>query len=482
MPRSEHPKSIEAVDLPLFISAADGQPGYEQLARQLKSLIVSRTLKVGSRLPSSRALAASLGVNRNTVVAAFESLANAGLVETRGRGGTVVSDLSERTARRLPNAPTVRARSIAARSASREASEPQTDFRVGFADPSPLPLEVWRRACREAGRYLPPASYGDPRGDLELRKQIVLYLGRTRAMRIDPDDVVITAGAGPAIERIAEAMLGKNDRAALEEPGYPRAAQAFRRQGARLVPVPVDEDGIDTRSLCSLKQTPKILHVTPSHQYPTGALLSLARRQSLLRWANDNKVLIVENDYDGEFRYVSPPLPVLAALSGLENVAYVGTFSKVLTPAIRLGFLIARTELIDTVIRFIRRARDPVSIVTQRIVCWLIKSGELEKHIRRTRRQYALRRAKILESLKAIPTVESVSGHAAGLHVVVKLRPGIPYASLLSRLRRSRIAMDTVADCCLTRHPEERLLLAYGHLSERQIVEGTKRLAAAITD
>src|SRR5262249_32231634 len=156
-------------------------------------------------------------------------------------------------------------------------------------------------------RHLPGADYGDPRGDAELRTQIALYVGRTRALRIDPAQVVIAAGAGQAIERIAEVILNPGDRAALEEPGYTRGARIFQRFGARLVPVPVDEEGIDTGPLFAAKQTPALLHLTPSHQYPLGARLNLARRHALIRWAREKEVLIIENDYDGEFRYGSVP-------------------------------------------------------------------------------------------------------------------------------------------------------------------------------
>ncbi|MGH7105229.1 MAG: PLP-dependent aminotransferase family protein, partial [Acetobacteraceae bacterium] len=234
---------MNAADLPLAASGDAGTPRYLQLADQLQGLIESLTLRAGTKLPASRELALALGLNRNTVVAAFERLKSFGLIETRGRGGSIICNLTQQSA--LP------ASRPKLRGGKPEARRPanSVDFRAGFADPSPLPIKVWRRACREAGRHLPGGDYGDPRGDAALRAQIARYLGRTRSMRADQNQVMITAGSGHAIERIAETCLRRQDNAAVEEPGYPRAAGIFKRSGARVIPIPVDEEGIDTDSL-----------------------------------------------------------------------------------------------------------------------------------------------------------------------------------------------------------------------------------------
>lgn len=478
MAKSRQPDVIDAGDLPLSIRADSDSPAYVQIGQQLRALIESSTIRVGAKLPSSRALASVLGVNRNTIVAAFEWLANAGVVEAHGRAGTVVSDLSSYAAQ--PKAERVSAKRQPPERAVARGSAGLIDFRLGSADPTPLPVEVWRRACREAGRHLPRADYGDPRGEEALRRQIVLYVGRTRGLRVESEQVLITAGAGQAIERIADVALQQGDFAALEEPGYPRAAHAFSRSGATVLPVDVDEEGIDVAQLLALKRVPKVVHVTPSHQYPLGARLSAVRREQLMTWAHQKRVLIIENDYDGEFRYGSAPLPALAAMANLADVAYVGTFSKVLTPAIRLGFLVAKTDLVDVVARVVAESRDPVSIITQRIVCWLIASGELDRHLRRTRRQYAARRAVALQSLAGIRGVESVSGESAGLHVVIRLSEGLSQNALMLRLAEDDVKIDRAADFRMQRAADPRLLVAYGHLREDKIQEGAMRLAAAI--
>ena len=505
MTQNRQPKSIDAADLPLSVDAAAATAAYVQLANQLQALIESRALPSGVKLPATRALARALAINRNTVVASFERLASLGWIEAYGRGGTVVSNLSrqiaatsrDRTGNRAariaggsgraePVGPGVVASFRGAKPSSRRvstsspASPPRFDFRLGSADPSPLPIEVWRRACREAGRQLPGAGYGDPTGEIELRTQVALYLGRTRAMRVDPAQVMITAGAGQAIERLAEVILRPKDRAAVEEPGYPRAVRALRRFGASLMAVPVDADGIDTSVLFAQKKTPKVIHLTPSHQYPTGARLSPARRHALIQWAANHDVVIIENDYDGEFRYGTAPLPALGALAGFDHIAYVGTFSKVLSPAIRLGFVVARPNLIGAMSAVVAQTRDAVSVVTQRIVTWLIRSGELERHIRRTRRSYASRRSTMLEALARIPQVEAVIGHAAGLHVVVQVRARTATRNLPTRLQRAGVLVDRVADFQSGAGTDSRLLLAYGHLTEAEIVTGLQVLGAAL--
>ena len=474
MAQTEQPKEIDAADLPLSVSGDADTSRYLQLAHQLQALIDSGTLRAGSRLPPSRELALALGVNRNTVVSAFERLKSFGLIETRGRGGSVVCNLMRQTA---PPASRPRLRG---RSPGAPRPAHPIDFRMGSADPSPLPLEVWRRACREAGRHLPGGDYGDPRGDAALRGEIALYLGRTRSMRVDPDHVMITAGSGRAIERIAEVCLRRRDTAVVEEPGYPSAASIFQRLGARLIPVPVDEEGLDTDYLQAANRPIRLIHVTPSHQYPLGGRLSSARRNFLIQWARQNGALIIENDYDGEFRYGAAPLPALGSLAGFDHIAYVGTFSKVLSPAIRLGFVVTRPDLIAAMAKLVAESRDSVSIVTQRIIAWLIGSGELEKHVRRVRRSYAQRRAAMLQALSEIPQIQSVTGQAAGLHVVVGLRAGLRLMRLAGQWERHGIVVDRVADFQLGRQSDDRVLMAYGHLTEPVIVEGIRRFGAAI--
>ena len=473
MIKNEQPKEINAADLPLAVGRDVKTPRYLQLANQLQALIDSRTLRAGTKLPPSRALALTLGLNRNTVVAAFERLTSLGLIESRGRRGSIVCDVAR------PSTPSSRPRLRRGNREVRPAAN-RIDFRMGFADPSPLPLKAWRRACREAGRRLPDADYGDPRGDVGLRTQIAMYLGRTRSMRVDPNQVMITAGSGRAVERIAEVWLRPKDNAAVEEPGYPRAASVFERCGARLVPVPVDEEGINTDFLIAGKRAIRLIHVTPSHQYPLGARLSLARRNSLLQWARQSGALIIENDYDGEFRYGITPLPALGALAGFDHIAYVGTFSKVLSPAIRLGFVVTRIDLVAAMAELVAQARDSVSIVTQRIITWLISSGELEKHVRRVRRNYAARRTTMLQALSDLPHIQSVTGQAAGLHVVVKLRGEARPGTLAARLERHGVVADRVADFQLGRRSDDRVLMAYGHLTESDIVEGVRRFGAAV--
>lgn len=451
-----------------------GTPRYLQLANQLQALIDSHTLRAGIKLPPSRELSLTLGLNRNTVVAAFERLRSLGLIESRGRGGSFVCDAVRQT-----HPPASRPN---LRLGSRQVHQSATriDFRMGFADPSPLPIKVWRRACREAGRHLPGSDYGDPRGNAALRAQIAMYLGRTRSMRVAPDQVMITAGSGRAIEKIAEVYLRRRDNAAVEEPGYPRAAGIFERLGARIIPIPVDDEGLDTDYLQAVGRRIRLLHVTPSHQYPLGARLSSARRNSLIRWAQKNGTLIIENDYDGEFRYGTAPLPALNALAGFDHIAYVGTFSKVLSPAIRLGFVVTRADLVEAMAQRVAQARDSVPIITQRIIAWLIGSGEIEKHVRRVRGSYAERRRMMLHALSEIPEVQSVTGQAAGLHVVVRLRAELRLKTLAPQLEHQGIVLDRVADFQRGQRQDERVLMAYGHLPELEIVEGVRRFGAAV--
>lgn len=457
-----------AAALDLRLEAASGLPAFRQIAQQLAAAIAGGRVKAGTRLPPSRALAEQLGIARNSVVEAYAELAANGFLDPRGRHGTYVLPRPSREPGVAAPAP----------DADRPHETPRLDLGLGNVRAQALPLTVWRAACREAGRHHPPSGYGDPRGDAGLRAAIAAWLRRHRATDVDPDHLLVTPGAGQAVELIARTLVRRGDVCALEDPGYPRAARAFLAAGGRLKGVPVDEEGACIERLFSGPRRPAFVHVTPAHQYPLGGRLSGPRRRALLEGAHRHGTLVVENEYDHEFVHAGIALPPL--LHGApDRVLLIGTFAKAISPALRLGFIAAPPPIADRLAAAIARDRLQVSWPVQRMVEFLIRSGELERHLRRVRRHYARLRQAIRDRLGGVPGL-GLCGDAGGLHVVLRTRPPARVARIERALASRGIAIETLARYAIERRPEPALLLGYGGLDEAGLAEVLDTVVASL--
>jgi GntR family transcriptional regulator/MocR family aminotransferase len=455
-----------------------------QLTEQLRRAILDGRLGAGMRLPSTRSLATTVGVSRNVALAAYDELFAEGYVEGRHGSGTYVSgDLpslprpslpvppgSPRWLRELPPPPEV------------EPSLPGAiEFRLGRPFTTQLPADVWRRVWNDVSGQLPPSDYGAPAGDPELRAAIAGYLRRSRGVACGTDDVIITGGALQAVDLVTRATVEPGDPVAFEEPGYSLARQVLQARGARLVPVPVDDDGLRVDRLPVGPDAPYYVYVTPSHQYPLGARMPVARRVALIEWARENDGLVVEDDYDSEFRFDAPPLPALAGLDESGRVAYVGTFSKVLSPALRVGYLVAPPPLLERVQRLKRLSDYHTPWPVQRALATFILEGHLERHIRRMRRHYGEKRAALAESLAPVADVARLQGLEAGLHAFLELDARIDPARVAKRAHTNhRVIVSTLDSYYIGRPTRSGLLLGYGGLSQTEIERGGAVLAQII--
>lgn len=419
-----------AVPLPVDLSGIrlDARQGLaRQLYEGLRERILDGRLQSGTRLPASRDLAALLGISRNTVTRAFDQLYAEGYVEGRIGDGTYVAELS--TASRP--APAVQAKAatsealqrLQAHHLSRPLIGPPRAFRVGVPAFDLFPFETWARLSARFWRKPSPArlGYGDPAGDWQLRELIAAYLRNGRGLHCDPAQVIVTCGAQQAISLCAQLLVEPGDRVAIENPGYRAAGHAFAVAGAQLAGIPVDADGLDTAALERAGDC-RLTYVTPSHQYPTGVTLSLARRLELLDWAERHDGWIVEDDYDGEYRYSGTPLAPLAALDRQGRVLYVGTFCKIAFPALRLGYLVLPPALVEPFAR--RRALDMrhSEIGTQAVMAEFIAAGHFQRHIRRMRTAARSRRDALLAGWPVdIPGCAPMPAVEAGLHLCVRV-------------------------------------------------------------
>ena len=456
-----------------------------QLIEQLRRAILQGQLVPGRRLPSTRVLADALGISRNIAMIAYDELYAQGYLERRQGSGTYVS--RELPALPRPGRPFI---AEAPRWLPRAALPEKPDhtlyksatlaFRLGVPDISSFPQSAWRLIWREVVSQLPPAHYGSPLGSNELRTAIAEFLGRSRGITCDKEDVIITSSAGQALDLIARTVLRSGGLVGFEEPGYSLARQILLAQRASIVPIPVDDDGMQVEALPVGSAAPVLVYVTPSHQFPLASRLSLARRMALLEWAGSNDSLIIEDDYDSEFRFDASPLPALASLDMHGRVAYIGTFSKILTPALRVGYLVAPRALRMLIAQFKILTDYHTSWPLQQALVALINDGYLERHIRRMCRLYAEKRALLSATLLPVAHLARLRGLEAGLHAYLELNVDLDAQVVAYETARRGVLVNTLDDYYMGRPDRNGLLLGYGGLSLREIARGTKILAEVI--
>jgi len=470
-----------------------GRRLYEQLRRQMSD----GTLCAGSQVPSTRALAAEFGVSRTTVTAVYEQLAAEGFIVTAaGRVARVASQLTPlappRLGRRARPQPAlsaygkrIEAMALPALSAGKP---PRIDFLYGAVAARDFPALPWRRAHQAALlQHQPRLYYEPPEGDASLRRALQGYLARARGLLCDAEQIVIVHGSQQAIDLCARVLLDPGDAFAFEDPGYLMARRCFEATGARLLPVPVDDQGLDTSRLPEDRHV-RLAYTTPSHQFPLGAMLPIGRRQELLRWAARRQAWIIEDDYDGEFRYGQRPIEALHAIDTEGRVIYIGTFSKALSPQLRLGYLVLPVELVP-VFRQAKSLSDRhAPVIEQRALATLIDSGAYERHVRRVRRENERRRSALLDVItKHLPAGARVVGTAAGLHVVLWL-PMLGQqdeAAVVAAAREAGVGVYPLSP--LYAGPSARskprpagLILGYASLDVEQIRKGVRALGAAL--
>ncbi len=427
-------RTAPEITLPLELSGEGSLPA--QLAAELRRLIGGTVLAPGEALPSTRALAAHLGLSRGTVVAAYDQLLAEGYLSASTGRSTIVNPQLRRTRPRplRPVAP--------------EPSEPRArlDLRPGRPWAAEVAGPAWRAAWRQAS--LGPADAEiTPLGLPELRTAWADHLRRTRAVVRDPSQLAVTGGGREGLALLLLALAEGRPRplrVGVEEPGYPSLRRVPARFGATVLPVAVDEHGLRVADLPTGAEAPDLLVVTPSHQYPLGGSLPVDRRQALLEWARQHRVVIIEDDYDSELRYTSQPLPALAALDDPADgrVVLLGTLSQTLTPALGIGYLALPAWLVPPVVAARRDLGGPVGLVTQRAMAQYLVSGALRVHTQRMRTRYRRRRAQVAAALAGVPGLR-VHPMDGGLHAVVE--SSRPEAEVVTRLAASGVRVSPLS-------------------------------------
>ena len=446
-------------EFPITLDRNDPSPLAAQLAGQPRNAILSGLLRPDHTLPATRRMAFELGISRGVVVRVFEQLTGEGFLESHGAGGTrvVIRPDVQRPFHKERQCPPT------------QDGRPIIDLMPGR--PSGTPLEnrewhtAWRKAVSEQGTTLLPPALGAE----NLRQAVAEHLAVSRGLDVGPDDVIITAGTSDALHLAVAALRSRREhpRILVEDPGYPTARRVMAAAGAVVEAVPVDEDGLRASQLATLEQLPDAVLITPSHQYPLGGRMPVQERLDLLNWAAQHGVLVLEDDYDSEFRHRRMPLPAVASLPSTAEVALLGTFSKTLSPWLRCGYLVVRGGSGQALKAMRENLDTPVPGIMQTALSHYIQGGGLARHIARARREYAHRRELLLERLGARPDVQ-VSALDGGLHAVLRFQ-GKDAGQLAEEALSRGVRMATLAAYYAERRPENGLVIGYGAPSDLQL-------------
>ncbi|WP_437289406.1 PLP-dependent aminotransferase family protein [Sorangium sp. So ce406] len=484
-----------AWELSLAVDPASPQPIFLQIARALSDDIRRGRLRAGAELPGSRALARSLSVHRNTVLAAYRELAAEGWIEASAARGTFVA----------AELPAPAPRRFARRAAARTEAPARLGFDLGATSLRPLPLaaegtlrmsgglpdmrlvptdalaRAYRRALRaEAKRLL---DYADPRGHERLRAALAAMLSAVRGLAAGPESVLVTRGSQMAIDLVARALIAPGDAVAVESYGYRPAWEALRLAGARLVPVPVDAAGLSVDALAELAERERVraVYVTPHHQYPTTAVLAPGRRIALLELCRSRRVAVIEDDYDHEFHYDGRPVLPLASADTAGVVVYVGTLSKILAPGLRLGFVVAPEPLIERLAlhrAFVDRQGDHA---VERAVAELLEDGEVQRHAQRARRIYRARRDLLVEALRArLGHALDFRVPAGGMALWARVDAAIDADAWAERALARKVAFSAGRRYAFDGKRRPFLRLGFAALDEGEIREAVERMVKAI--
>lgn len=474
----------------IAVNRESGRPLHRQIYDAYRSMIVEGSLKPGQQIPSTRALTSELGISRIPLLNAYAQLLAEGYFETRKGAGTFVcGSLPEQMMRangrpRRSLSSDSRARPIARRAERLEPYEFEPWFGLGpFSLSQPaydqFPFRIWSSLVVRHCRRLQPSgmTYGDPRGFELLRQAICTYLRTARGVRCDPQQVMIVSGSQQALEISARVLLDPGTPVWVEEPGYWLTRRALEAAGCRLIPVAVDKDGLNVPAGIKRCRRARAAYVAPSHQFPLGSTMSALRRLQLLEWAQRSGSWIIEDDWDSEFRYGSMPIASLQGLDASDRVIYIGTFSKVLFPSLRIGYAVIPKDLVGHFIVARRTMDITPPYLQQAVLTDFLREGHFARHIRRMRILYDERRAKLVESItEQFGTKLEVFGSEAGMHLLVGLPRGFDDVVVAKRAAAEKLWLAPLSPYYLGKVRGHGLILGFGGTSTSEIPDAVGQL------
>ena len=486
------------MDLAIYLNRSLPKPIYQQLTEKIRRAVLEGRLKPNQKLPSSRSLAKSLIISRSTVTQCYEQLESEGYLVTKKGSGTYVCHqipdewLKSRSIE--PVTKTTQTNYFLSNFAQNltaidrlSVSEPDLEISFRYGNPAYkyFPIQEWRklinRHCHNSPELL--NYFRDAAGYFPLRQEIADYLGRSRAVRCTPDRIVITNGSQQALNLIARLLLDPGDWIAVEEPGYLGARCCFQGQFAKIQPIAVNNTGLDVEALNNYQQNFKLVYVTPSHQFPTGVTMSLSQRIKLLQWAQETNTFIIEDDYDSEYRYGSQPIPALQGMDRSGSVIYVGTFSKTLFPSSRIGYLVVPKDLVPIFSKAKWLCDRFCPILEQYALTDWMKLGHFERHIRKMRQLYNLRRQALITAFdKYFGDRVTILGENAGIHLMAKITTNLSDEEIIKIAAAAGIGLISARGYYLQpqyQHQGE-FIFGYGQLETAEIDRGILLLSQVL--
>jgi GntR family transcriptional regulator / MocR family aminotransferase len=476
-------KTISPPAIVFGVDRDSSVPLFRQIYDRTRIAITAGRIRPGERLPSARSLAAQLGAARGTVDAAYATLAGEGWIVARGAAGTVVAPQLGEATQLEPPARAPARRHPASRPVGAE-SAPHL-FRMGLPALDAFPRKLWARLVAREVRTMSPGrlSYPDPAGDHGLREAISAYLAISRGVFSTPDQVFITSGYQGGLSLIGRALFEPGATVWLEDPGYRLARRGLVAAGAHLVPIPVDDDGMRIEEAITHAPQARFAVVTPSHQSPLGVALSLPRRLALLAWAEANSAWVIEDDYDGEFHYAGRPLPAMKSLDRGDVVLYAGSFSKVLFPGLRLGYLVVPTRLTERLTAAAHALSGGYGRLEQAVVARFMIEGHFARHLRRMRGLYAGRRTALAAALaKAFGDRLQIGLQSGGMHLLARPSGDTPDRELVRLAERNGLAPAALSAQAIIADCGPGLLLSFTNIPEAQAENAAQTLLRAIGD
>ncbi|AQR96100.1 PLP-dependent aminotransferase family protein [Clostridium saccharoperbutylacetonicum] len=474
-------------------------PLYLQIYNQLKDQIISGEIIAGSKLPSTRKLSIQLNVSRNTVESAYMQLSSEGYIESKAGSGffslkldnSFISNLKNKNMSSQKIEPNTQKNSNLSNDIYNSFDNSSDDyyqynFEYGKLSASDFPLRIWKRISNKCLSNLNAddmISYGSRTGENELQIEIMNYLKRSRGVTCKSEQIIISSGMGYCLSLLCQLLREDFSQIALEDPGYTGAKDIFINNGYKVKPINLEADGIDINELENSKS--RIVYVTPSHQFPTGVVIPIAKRLKLLDWAIRNQGIIIEDDYDSEFKYNSKPIPSIQSIDSNGTVIYVGTFSKALSPSLRINYMVLPNNLLEKYHQNFKMYQSPVPLLEQKIIQQFIKLGHYERHLRKI---YLINKRKYNILINAIKEFlgQNVTIHAqnAGLHILLEVNNGLKEKVLIETAKNCSVRVYPVSLFWMQKHKykDNMVLLGFGSMLEQDIVEGIKLLKKAWFD
>lgn len=469
----------------IVISNASNVPLYLQIYDQIKDSILSGEISEGSKLTSIRMLCAKLNVSKNTVESAYQQLCSEGYIASRAGSGFICQRLDNIEVLRPAGHSLKKVEEPAGTAQEMDSKEDyKYRFSYGNLSASDFPLLLWKKLtnkCLSSISAESLASSGDRKGEPGLRTELMHYLTKSRGVSCNPDQIIVCAGTEYCLSLLCQLLRGSFDQIAVEDPGYRGAKSIFINSGYEVVPVGLDKDGIHLEELES--SSAKVVYITPSHQFPTGCVMSIQKRLKLLDWAKRKRGIIIEDDYDSEFRYNSRPIPSLQGLDSKESVVYIGTFSKALSPSLRMSYMVLPQPLIEKYDKLFDRYQASTPLIEQKIVQQFMYEGHWDRHLRKISHDKKRKHDLLIRTIHEVMGDKVIiHGKDAGLHILLEFNNGLSEMELVKRAKNHGVFVLPVSGAWMReeKYSDNMIMLSFSKVSENEIVGGIKALNAAL--